>query len=268
MNPLLLDLLSADDPVALARRGGFAPYGYQVEALRSPSKQIILNWSRQAGKSTVTSFLPVHLAQYKAKSLTLLLGPGERQAELLLDKVYEALDVIGRDAIKTEVENVLELILENGSKIVALPGKDGTIRGYSGVDLIVIDEASRVPDSLYYAVRPMLAASNGSIILLSTPFGKRGFFHAEWIADDPAWHRMEVTAEQVPHISEAFLASERKSLPDMWFRQEYMGEFIETSDQIFSYDVVHGALSDDVLPIFATEGDAWNALSPILLPLP
>ena len=261
MNPLSLDLLSADDPVRLAERGGFHSYPYQVEVLRSQSKQIILNWSRQAGKSTVTSYLPIHRAQYQANSLILLLGPGERQAELLLDKVYDALGNIGRDAIKTEVENVMELILENGSKIVALPGKEGTIRGFSGVDLIVVDEASRVPDSLYYAVRPMLAASNGSIILLSTPFGKRGFFHKEWTEGTGDWHRMKVIATQVPHISPEFLESERKSLPDMWFQQEYMGEFIETVDQIFGYDLVQSALSDGIEPLFAPQGDAWNALS-------
>jgi hypothetical protein len=251
VNPLCRDLTVADDPVAFARLAGFDPHPYQVAVLRSVSKRLILNWSRQAGKSTVTSYLPIHRAQYRPGSLTLLLAPGERQAELLLDKVYEALDAIGRDAIRTEVENVLELILENGSTIVALPGKDGTIRGYSGVDLLVIDEASRVSDSLYNAVRPMLAASNGSLVLLSTPFGKRGFFHDIFTGDSPNWERHEVPVTSVPHIDPAFVEEERRELPEQWFAQEYLCKFIETTDTVFTLDQIQRAMNDPaVTPLF------------------
>jgi hypothetical protein len=37
----------------------------------------------------------------------------------------------------------------------------GTIRGFSAATLIVEDEAARVPDDLYFSVRPMLAVSGG-----------------------------------------------------------------------------------------------------------
>jgi hypothetical protein len=53
--------------------------------------------------------------------------------------------------------------------------RDETIRGYSGVDLLVLDEAARVPDDVFFAVRPMLATSNGTIICMSTPNGPAGF---------------------------------------------------------------------------------------------
>jgi hypothetical protein len=221
VNPLCRDLTVADDPVAFARLAGFDPHPYQVAVLRSVSKRLILNWSRQAGKSTVTSYLPIHRAQYRPGSLTLLLAPGERQAELLLDKVYEALDAIGRDAIRTEVENVLELILENGSTIVALPGKDGTIRGYSG------------------------------LVLLSTPFGKRGFFHDIFTGDSPNWERHEVPVTSVPHIDPAFVEEERRELPEQWFAQEYLCKFIETTDTVFTLDQIQRAMNDPaVTPLF------------------
>jgi hypothetical protein len=66
------------------------------------------------------------------------------------------------------------------SKIVALPCKEETIRGYSSVGLLIIDEAARVPDELYHGVRPMLEASDGRIICLSTPFGRVGLFYDAW----------------------------------------------------------------------------------------
>jgi hypothetical protein len=47
-----------------------------------------------------------------------------------------------------------------------LPGKEATSRGYTPI-LIIIDEASRVPDDLYRAVRPMLAVSHGGALRYS-----------------------------------------------------------------------------------------------------
>ena len=60
------------------------------------------------------------------------------------------------------------------------PGTEGTVRGFSRVALLVIDEAARVSDPLYYAVRPMLAVSGGKLVALSTPFGQKGHFWQEW----------------------------------------------------------------------------------------
>lgn len=250
MNPLFRDFDLASDPVAFVRTAGFEPYDYQIDVLRSRSKRIILNWSRQAGKSTVTSYLPIHRAHYVPGSTILILGPGERQAKMLLDKVYEALDAIGRDAIPLEVDNVLELQLANGSRIVALPGKDGTVRGYTA-DLVIIDEASRVPDSLYKTVRPMLAATNGVLILLSTPFGKRGFFHEIFTGDSPHWERHEVPVSRVPHISPEFIAEERRELPELWFAQEYECAFLDEIGAVFTLEQIQRALSDaTVEPLF------------------
>ncbi len=60
-----------------------------------------------------------------------------------------------------------------------LQGEDRRLRSGSPwlySNELKIDEAARVSDELYRAVRPMLATSGGRIVLLSTPFGKRGFF--------------------------------------------------------------------------------------------
>jgi hypothetical protein len=87
------------------------------------------------------------------------------------------------------------------------------------------------------------------LIALSTPFGKRGWWHAEW-TDGLGWERVEVRAEQCPRISATFLAEERATLPEAWFAQEYECEFRETMDQVFSYAHVMGALSADITPLF------------------
>jgi hypothetical protein len=114
--------------------------------------------------------------------------------------------------------------------------------------LLIIDEASRVEDSLYQSVRPMLAVSKGRIILLSTPFGKRGFFHTEW-TNGEGWQRTKITADLCPRIDKDWLERERKMIGDWWFRQEYLCEFIETTDSVFNFNDIAKAISKEVEPM-------------------
>src|SRR5262249_54567097 len=145
-------------------------------------------------------------------------------------------------------ETALELTLANQSRVVGLPGNEGGIRGFSGVRLLLIDEAARVPDALYGAVRPMLAVSRGRLIALSTPFGKRGWYHDAWFAPE-AWERVRITADQCPRISPEFLAEERRALGERYFRQEYNCSFESVIDAVFSYEDIQNALSSDVQPL-------------------
>jgi hypothetical protein len=116
---------------------------------------------------------------------------------------------------------------------------------------LLVDEASRVADELYYAVRPMLAVSGGRLMMLTTPYGRRGVFYEEWTSEaGGAWERYEVLAAECPRISEAFLEEERRALPRRVFRQEYECSFEETDDQVFSQADVQAAISEEVTPLF------------------
>jgi hypothetical protein len=231
------DLALALDPALLMEQAGLMPDPWQRAFLRSAAKRQLLLCSRQSGKSTVTAALALHTALYRAPALILLLSPSLRQSQELFRKVLDVYHAVD-STIAPEQASTLRLELQNGSRIISLPGKEETIRGYSGVWLLVVDEASRVPDGLYYSVRPMLAVSGGRLVCLTTPFGKRGFFYQEW-TEGQGWERVKITAEQCPRISPAFLAEERRSLGDWWYRQEYGCEFIETVDSVFSYTRVY-----------------------------
>jgi hypothetical protein len=106
-----------------------------------------------------------------------------------------------------------------------LPCREDTIRGYSRVTLLVIDEAARVPDELYRAVSPMLAVSGGRMICLSTPYGKRGFFYDAWANGGDDWARIEIPASRITRIATSFLERERRRIGASWFRQEYECSF-------------------------------------------
>jgi hypothetical protein len=196
----------------------------------------------------MTGIIALHRALYHPSSLILCLAPALRQSQELFGKVlgfYRALD----RPVPAQTERKLSLELENGSRIVTLPGTDKTIRGFSGAALLIVDEASRVADELYFAVRPMLAVSGGALMMLSTPYGKRGVFFEEWTGG-LGWERYEVPARECPRISEAFLAEERRSLPDWVYRQEYLCSFEETEDAVFTTEMVDGAVSANVRPLF------------------
>jgi hypothetical protein len=249
-------LALALDPVRLAMRAGVAPDAWQADVIRTDVAQLALLCSRQAGKSTVSALLAVHEALFRAPALVLLLAPALRQSQELFRKIRDVLAALGDVAGPVSGESALGLEFASGSRIVCLPGNEATVRGFSSVRLLIVDEAARVPDALYQAVRPMLAVSGGRIALLTTPWGRRGFFFEEWERGGPGWHRVRITAHDVPRISAEWLAHERARIGDWWYRQEYLTEFVETDDQVFSYDTVMAAIRDDVAPLFAPAPDA------------
>ncbi len=209
---------------------------------------MLLLCSRQSGKSQTAAALALLTALLQAPALVLLLSPTLRQSgELFRDKVLTLYRAIGKPVAMTR-ETALTMELANGSRIVSLPGEEVTIRGYSGVKLLVIDEAARVPDALYYSTRPMLAVSRGRLITLSTPYGKRGWFYEEW-QSGREWERVRITADQCPRITAEFLQEERQALGDRWFRQEYQCSFEETVDSVFRFEDVQAAMSRDVQPL-------------------
>ena len=248
---LARDLARALDPSMLMEQAGLSPDLWQREFLRSQAKRQLLLCSRQSGKSTVVAALTLHVALYQAPCLILLLSRALRQSQELFRKVLDVYRAVDH-TVPPEAESALRLELTNGSRIISLPGKEETVRSYSGVRLLVIDEAARVPDALYYSMRPMLAVSGGKLVCLTTPFGQRGFFHKEW-TEGQGWEKIMITAEQCPRISPEFLAEERRTLGEWWVKQEYGCEFVETVDQVFSYDLVAAALSPEVPPLFARE---------------
>jgi hypothetical protein len=142
--------------------------------------------------------------------------------------------------------------LANKSRVVSLPDSEDTIRGFSSVDLLIEDESSRVNDELYYAIRPMLAVSEGQLLLLGTPHGKLGHFYEVWESENDLWEKVLITVDDCPRISKQFLESERRSMPESWFLQEYYCKFQDTIDQVFDSNLVDSLFSDEIVPLFPT----------------
>ncbi len=235
------------DPVRFARRCGFLPDSWQAAVMRSSASRQILLASRQSGKSSTTALLLLWTALYKQNSLALAVSPSQRQSIELLRKVRDFLNLLP-DASEVDGESTLRLEFANGSRIIALPGSERTVRGYSAVDLLVCDEAARCEDALWYSVSPMLAVSQGKAILLSTPFGRRGFYHSTWMEGGPEWERTKVTAAECPRIAPAWLEKERQQIGEFWFTQEYECSFNDDVSAVFRYEDILAAADGNITP--------------------
>jgi hypothetical protein len=204
--------------------------------------------ARQAGKSQVAAALALRVALLTPRALVLLLSPSLRQSAELFRKVLDLFGALRRP-VGVRAESALRLELVNGSRVLSLPESERTVRGFSAVDLLIADEASRISDDLYHAVRPMLAVSGGALVALSTPFGRRGWFFRAW-DEGPGWRRVRVRAEECPRIEAAFLAEERTTLGERYYSQEYACEFVAAEGQVFDPEAIRRAFDDTIQPLF------------------
>ena len=216
---------------------------WQKEVLQTKG-HICLRSGRQVGKSTVISIKAGEYAIKHPKKTILVIAAVERQAYLIFEKILAYV----YDNYKKEIKRgkdrptKTKLKLKNGSIIHCLPvGLTGYgIRGYT-IDLLIADEAAFIPDAVWTAVTPMLSVTKGDIILLSTPFGKGGYFYERF--DDPTFTSFHVSSEECDRITDEFLAQERKTMTKLQYAQEYLGEFIDELRQFFSTKLINQTMT-------------------------
>ena len=243
------------DPVAFARLLDIVPDPRQQGLLTSTDERIIINCSRQSGKSTIVAILALHRALLNPGALVAIVSPSQRQSTELLRKASGFYRLIGQPRGRV-ADSATTLELKNGSRIVALPGSEATTRGFTA-SLVLIDEAAEVSEDDYYAATPMLAVSRGQLILLSTPRGKQGIFWHAW-DQEPDWKRVKVTADECPRIGKAYLERERRAMGEWRFAQEYCCEFTQDDASIFNegwiqyYDPAHQLDMDTIIQSWDT----------------
>ncbi len=197
----------------------------------------------------------------------LILAKAERQSQELFLKVLRLLTGLaarseGALSIGTNAETAMQLRLANGARIIALPGNAATVRSYRA-DLLLIDEAAQVPNELLMSVLPMIAVSRGTLVLLSSCYGARGFFYDVWRGanetaaesadDDPdaePWLRKRVSSEDCPRIPAAYLREAKATMGRWWYAGEFLAEFVDPEDAVFT--------QRDIDAMFAEDYEVWD----------
>ena len=216
---------------------------WQKEVMNTKGN-IVLRSGRQVGKSFIISHKVGEYAVKNKKKTVLVIAAVERQAQLLFEKILTYVHDNYRAYIKKGKDKPTKskLTLNNGTVIHCLPsGLSGYgIRGYT-VDLLVADEAAFIPEDVWTAVTPMMAITKGNIIMLSTPFGRGGYFYECF--NDPSYTTFHVSSEDCPRKNQEFLDREKGRMSDLQYAQEYLGEFIDELRQFFPTDLIKSCMT-------------------------
>lgn len=210
---------------------GLEPDPWQRALLQSTAKRIMLLCARQTGKSSTVAALVTNTILDVPGALVVLTSPSLDQSEEIFRKILDCYRV-ATDPPKPIRENMTELELTNGSRVVCKSSNADTIRSYSKVHTVIVDEAALADDSLFTAVSPMLAISKGRFILLSSAKGQRGSFWDWWETSD-LWQKVSVTALDCPRYTQEFLDGELATMGPTMYEQEYFNKFLATLDQYF-----------------------------------
>lgn len=243
-----------DNPSAFIEKiVGVTPFDYQADFMDNPQDRKCFVAGRQVGKSRVASWMALHYAVTHPDSLVLVTADALRQSSELFAQLQTEINNAGMSdnawgivrSTQTEVE------FEHGSRIKVVPtGRNGNkIRGFTA-DLIIIDEAAFVEDSIFEEViEPMTFVSKGTIVMCSTPYGASGYFYrkAKGIDSDAEdWHTTQVESSDNPKITEEDIERFKAGKTRTQIRQEVLGEFVPTGDQFFPNPLIKRCQSDTV----------------------
>ena len=202
---------------------GVTPTAWQEQLLRAPRGAFIMALTaRQVGKTTAAAWAIAHAMLFCPGSLSVIACPAQRQSAEGVRRIREILLKAGT---KLKADNVYALELDNGSRALALPSDDETIRGLTVDAWIVADEAARLKEDLIAALHPMRARRpQARFAMLSTAWTRTDPFWTAWSSDNPKIIRLKATAdsEDAP-FSQEFLEEQRQMLGEADFKREYLG---------------------------------------------
>jgi len=231
---------------------------WQKEFIDTRAKRRAIAGARQCGKSMAVAIMAVHRMLTRADCQVIVLAKSERQSGLLVEKCRWILRKLGCEFGRDATNSVSIRLLANGSKMIGLPCSKNTIRGFTA-DLLILDEAAYVPDTVYMAARPMLASTDGDLVIMSTANEPVGFFWETMtrvvsaaVATVRDWFRMTVRARDVTRFSRDFLEDERRTLGAAVYAREYECVFEDSGTGVFQRSIVEAALTDEVKPLFGT----------------
>lgn len=218
----------------------------------------LLNCTRYWGKSTIGAIMALHRAYTREGTLTIAATPSGGHTTAFMRTVRRFARTLGLKSW-SDGGSETSVALPNESRIVGLPGSETHVRRFSTASLMVIDDAARVSDEMYRAVRPFVAIGRGDLLMMSTPFGRRGFFYEEW-ARGGTWSRFKAPAAQCSRIAAGLIEEEKAVMGELWVRQEYMCEFVNLGGSAFDQVVLERAFSEDVGRLVRRGAAAGNRL--------
>ena len=238
---------------------GITPRKWQEDFLLVPRGQdVLVLTARQVGKTTVAACAMAHTAVFKPGSLSVVACPAQRQSAELLRKVR---GMVFKTGAKLTSDNVYGLELANGSRVLALPGSEDSIRGLTVDGWIVVDEAAYVVDDMIAALRPMRAQRpEARFVMLSTANTRTDPFWSAWETGGQSWERIRVTVDVDPTLySQDYLDQERRALGEDRYKREFLGIPAGGPVSPFTWELFDRATQTPV------HANAWQVFKPTIV---
>lgn len=229
---------------------GEDPFDYQQDFMNADNNRKAFVSGRRVGKSRTAGWLALWKAATFSDAEVLVTAKAQRQSMEMFNQIVKEVNNSKASKEQWGIVNKTrtEIQFDNGSRILALPvGRDGSnIRGYGGTNnMIVVDEAAFIDDEIFQQVfSPMMAVGDGDFILLSTPFGKKGYLYERFTDDD--WYTVQVPTSANPLVDDEFIDEQRRTLTNTQFKQEILGQFVEAADSFFTRDELMNCAVENV----------------------
>jgi len=194
-------------------------------------KYVTIKTSRQWGKTLFAIQILLNHA-INEKSVIGWFSPYISQCKKVMKQVIDAIFASGLIKTYNQTDRIISLI--NGSKIHFF-GVDNAdaIRGNT-FDYTLCDEAAYYPTDVFEEViRPTLLVRGKKCYIISTPKGKHNWFYKYYIQDDPIYTSIEGNYIENKYIDIEEIESAKRTLPEHIFRQEYLGEFLDSEFMVF-----------------------------------
>jgi hypothetical protein len=232
---------------------------WQKEVLKTKGN-LVLCTGRQIGKTQIMSIKAAKRLLSK-KCQIIIASLTEDQAQLIISMILNYLEATSPNMIRQGKlkPTKSKIQLKNGSVAISRPvGITGdSIRGFTG-DVLIVDEASRMPEAVWAAAKPTLLTTAGELWLCSTPFGRKGYFYQCYQNTDrftvfhmsseevlrnrpisPTW------TKEVREAAIAFLEQEKRDMTNLQYSQEYLGKFVDDINQFFEDKLIQSCMTEE-----------------------
>ena len=215
----------------------FDPHPGQLNVINgfadSPHKFGVVATGRQYGKSLLAQNLMLYWLLGNSGQKGCWISPVYNQCR----KVFNELTNASHQIITKQNKAELTIEFVNGSTLTFLSSeRPDSIRGFS-FNYVVIDEASFVSEqAVNEAILPTLSAIGKKCLIISTPKSKNWFYNAylRGIDQDTDYVSFRGVSTDNPHIDVNFINEQSKTLPDSIYRQEYLAEFTDSGNDVFT----------------------------------
>lgn len=183
---------------------------------------------RGSGKSLAAMNIALFWALSKPNQKLGWCAPTFSQSKNILDQIVSA----AHELIQSSNRQEATIVFINGSSIKFLSSDSAdNIRGFRFTHLILDEFAYIKPSVIDTILLPTLNPNGKKCLMVSTPAGKNHMY-TWYMKEEVVSHKIPLT--ECPYISQTLIDEARKSLPPDLFAQEYLAEFRDAANDVFT----------------------------------